>query len=348
MVKEYSYIKRMLLRELSENSRTSVTALAEKLKCSRNTVLNNIKALEREFGLYYTLDPNLSKMGILQNHVWNVKFGVKPDTETLKEIFKDDSFIQFAVETDGDFDMVLKVITTSGEEYVSWGLDTAMKLLDYRPVIRPSLISMIHTGFVPVPNSVIEKIGAEKLGLDALDVRMLLLLNEDSTMTYNAMAKRLKVDVETIRYRFRRILDSGIIDKFTVLATKVPSIYNVAFFVNYEFAPGFKERYSKVQEFYLGVDGQRPLLNSFQYLALTSGSYTLFGLGSFTDDEKAIKNAVVMHKLMYKEDNAQVRYAKVTNEIRGHLPIRNIDMARHFKGISWEVPKNTKKGHDRI
>lgn len=66
-MKEYSYIKRSLLRELSGNSRVSVTNLSKRLRCSRNTVINNIKFLEKEFDLKYTLQINKEAIGLIQN-----------------------------------------------------------------------------------------------------------------------------------------------------------------------------------------------------------------------------------------------------------------------------------------
>lgn len=135
-MKTYGYTKRALLRELSENSRTSITNLSKRLKCSRNTVKSSMKALEKEFSMRYTLELNKNLLGLTQNELFVVKFGVKPTLKELKEIFHDDYLVQTAVKVEGDFDLLIKVTANSGEEYMKWALRTMLKLLPYGPQLR--------------------------------------------------------------------------------------------------------------------------------------------------------------------------------------------------------------------
>lgn len=335
-MKEYSYLKRWMLRELSENSRTSITNLAKKLKCSRNTVISNLRSLEKELGLFYTIDFNKDRMGFTQNQVLCVTLGIKPSPGELEKIFENDSYVQFAAKTDGDFDLLLKIVMDSSDNYTYWEIRTILSLLPYRPVIKASQIVLIHSGYVHVPNSVIERQDLEQLGLDELDKRIIMLLNSNSRTGYREIAKRLKTDPETVRYRLKKILDTKIIRRFTALVTKPPTDYNVAFFANYRFAPRLRQRYDDARRHYVEIDEKIKIVSSFQYLALMSGSYTLFGLGCFESEEQGIKEVVLAHKSIYKEDNLEMSYAKVTEVLKGYLPITNKDTKRHFHAIKWE------------
>jgi DNA-binding Lrp family transcriptional regulator len=341
-LKEYSYTKRALLRELSENSRASVTILAKKLKCSRNTIISNMRFLEKEFGLKYTLQFNKEKVGFMQNQVWSIKFGIKPKTEEIEKIFKDDIFAEIVAQTEGDFDllMVRKVptntITNTGEKYKNWGLSKGIKLLKYRPSIRFSLAIVTHTGFTPISKETLQNIDFTRLGMNKLDKEMIIELNNNSRLTYRGLAKLLNEDVETIRYRFKRFTKANIIKRFTIVLKKPPMKYNIAFLMDYDLAPGLIGRYKEAHDYYLAIDGKMPLVNTFSYLALTSGRYLLFGIGCFENEEKAIQKAIIAHKEMFNEDNPAIHYAKITNMIKGSLPIRNIDIEKDFLNLKWD------------
>jgi len=330
---EYSYIKRAILRELSEDSRMSVTALAMKLKCARNTIISNMDILEKEFDLHYTVEFNKEKLGLSQNQIWTIKFGKKPEPSEITRIFKDDNFVQFVAETKGDFDLLINIVATSTEQYLTWGMKTVLQLVEYRPTIRSSFISLVHVGYIPVQNTVLENLDLSQLGLDDLDKKILLLLSENSRFTYHTMAKKLNENVETIRYRLRKILNTKIIKRFTVILNKPPTDYNMAFFLYHDLAPGILERYKEAQDYYLEVDGKLPIINTFQYLALTSGSYLTFGIGCFDTEEDAIKKGIIAHRELYKEDSAKVYFAKITNVSKGYIPIRNIDMEKDFRPL---------------
>lgn len=336
MVKEYSRMKRMLLRELSQNARMPITELAKRLGCSRNTIVSNMEALEKEFGLRYTLEWNKVGLNLNYRQIWCIKFGKKPKLDELKRVLENDRAVQFAARTDGDFDLIINLLADSGDNYIKWSLKTVSALLPYVPTIRPSQIVMVHTGFMPIQTSMIEALDLGFLGLDALDKRILTMLNDDCRMGYNTIAQRLGEDVETIRYRMKRILGKNIIERFTVIVERPPERYKMAFFVNYELAPGLIERYRKARQYYFDASENLPIINPFQYLSLVSGSFLLFGLGSFENEETAIRDVVVAHKEIYEEDNPSIYYAEVTDVLKGYFPMRSIDLKSTYKSIDWE------------
>ncbi|MDE1854855.1 MAG: AsnC family transcriptional regulator [Candidatus Micrarchaeota archaeon] len=345
MTKYYSYLQRALLRALSEDSSASVADLSKKLKCARNTVWYNMLALEKDLGIRYTIEFSNDKLQArMHSHIWAVRFGVKPSAQALRKLFEEDAAVRFAAKTDGDFDLVLMMRAASDDDYAYWGFKTAYKLLNYNPTIEPSSVLLQQLGFVPMPNSVIEKLELSEPSLDELDRGVLMLLNENSRMSYREMAKRLKQKVETIRYRVKRLSKEGVIKRFTITLTKPPTDYNLFFFLNYDLSPGAFDRYREAHRHYVDIDGKAPVINTFQYLSILSGSSLVFGLGCFDTEEKAIRESVLAHKEIYKGDNARVRFAKITDVVKGYLPVRNIDVAREFHGIDFKRLK--KELHD--
>jgi DNA-binding Lrp family transcriptional regulator len=341
-MKEYSYTKRALLRELSENSRSSVTQLAKKLKCSRNTIISNIKWLEKEFGIRYIVQLDKEAIGLIQNQMLTIRFDKKPKPLDIEDIFKNDHFVQLILETEGDFDLIMvrKVPATSvdggGEKYVHWGIKTLIQLLPYGPKIDPTMPVLTHIGYTPLLTDTIDKLDLTKFGMDELDKRIIMALNENSRLNYRAISKKLGVDVGTVRYRMRILTNRSIIRRFTIVLTNLPTQYNIAFMVNYNLSPDVKERYREAFEYYSNIDGSLPLVNKFQYLALTMGNHLFYGIGCFEDKSQAMKEAIEIQKELYKKDNISIKHARITKVIKGYLPVRNIDIAKEFKHIKWD------------
>jgi DNA-binding Lrp family transcriptional regulator len=336
-VREHSYLKRAIFRELCEDSRISVTALAEKVKCSRNTVLSNIRSLDKEFGLYHTIEFNRDTTHTNYVQVWCVKFGKKPSTEELQKVFQDDYRVRFVAETEGDFDLFINVAADMADRYMNWSVRTATRLLPYIPRIMPSAVILPHTGFFRVRNELLEMVDLSYLGLDDVDKRILIVLNENSRSSFLEISKKTGVSVETVRYRINRIMKMGLVRRFTTILKKPPEdYYNIIFFGNYEMSPGMRSRYTEAMKYYISLDGKLPLLNSFQYLALASGSHMLFGMGCFESEEAAIRDAVAAHKEIYMEDRPKIQYARIKNVIKGSIPMRSIDIAKDYRQISWD------------
>ena len=282
-------------------------------------------------------------IGLIQNQTLIVKFGIKPKLEQIRDLFVNDDFVQFIATTDGDFDllMVRKVPAVMaggrGDKYVHWGIQTATKLLEYRPQLNSLVPVLTHIGFTPILNSTIEKLDLTSFGIDELDKKILMMLNDNSRLSYKAISNKLDADVGTIRYRIRMLSSRNVIRKFTIALTNPPTAYNMAFMINYQLTPGIMNRYKNAFEYYNSIDGTLPVINKFQYLALTMGSNLLFGIGCFDDKAAALKEVVAAHKELYKEDKISIKHARITNIIKGYLPIRNLDVATEFRQIKWDV-----------
>jgi DNA-binding Lrp family transcriptional regulator len=335
-MKEYSYIKKALLRELSSDSSSSITELAHRIKCSRSTVMSNMEFLEREFGMRYTIEFNREVLGFVKNQIVLIKFGIMPEKEYVEEIFAGNRFLPFVAETSGDFDMLIGIVYNTTDEFLRWRSRTLHKLLRFRPSIRASYVTMINAGFLAIPNGVLEKLSLDLLGLDSLDTEIILQLNENARLTNTKIAEKLKVDVETVRYRIRKILKTNLIVRFTIVLTKPPTQFNVAFALDYSLGPNTTSAYYNSMSYYKSIDGNLPVVNAFPYLAAVSGRYYFFGIGCFYNEEEAVRDVVLKHRDIFKDDNLEMAYARITNVISGYLPIRNMSQERGLTVLNME------------
>jgi len=335
-MKEYGYTKRAVLRVLSEDARASISDISKTARCSRSVASKYVKELEEEFGLHYTIDFKKDAIGLTYRYILWVKFATKPPKEKLIELFKEDNMVQFAAFTDGDFDMVVEAETNTGKNYILWETALAYKLVEYRPSMHPSQIVMTHIGFIPISNSLLQTLDLSEHGLNDTDKKILLAMNENSRASYRDIAKKVGINEDTARYRISKIVSSGIVQRFSAIVTKPPTEYNITFFVTYRFAPGTEKRAAKARKYYMEVDGEMPLVNTFQILAPTSGSERFFVVACFNSKKEAIENGIEMHKEIFKGDDPKIIYAKIDDVLKGYLPIRNVDVRKLYNIIKWE------------
>ncbi len=342
---EYSYTKRAMLRELSEDSRLTVTALAQRLKCSRNTVMQNMKFLEKEFDLWYTIEFDREKLGFTRNQIVTIKFGEKPKPKELKEIFAgSQSYISLLMCTEGDYDVIIKTVADSNPDYFRWSIITFTKLLKYKPTLETSVVSTTGFGFIPMANPILEKIDFTRLGLDEVDKKILLLLNENSRRSGEDISRRLGENIKTVNYRLRKLHESGIIKRYTIVMRKPPPRHHVAYFFKFAMAEGLFGRIKNAIDYYAAIDEKLPLTNTYLYSASLIGSYASFGIGSFPNQDKAANEVVMKTKELYAEDNPTIAYCKITSVLIGYLPVRNYDMDRTINEMRQGITLIRKMG----
>ncbi len=331
---EYSYAKRAILRGLSENSRESVTKLAELARCSRLTVKNNLEAIEKEFGIRYTLEFNEEALGIGYRHFIKINLDRPIDDEGLK-IFDNDKVAQMVATTEGDFDLLVYAATPTGLAYISWETRLAMLLSEYGAEIRPSQVALFHIGFVELSNELLENINFRRLGLDDTDKKIVMLLNKNSRASFARIANETGINEDTARYRLERIKKAGIIKRFTISLEAPASFNRLAYFVNYKFSKNMEARGKLARNEYQTMDGDLPFVNTYQLLAPTTGAYRFFAVAIGPDREKVFEKGVMLQRNIFKEDFPSVAYAWIKKVIKGNLPIRNIDIKKAYNTVIW-------------
>ncbi len=323
---------RLMLRYLSEDSRSTITKLSSVLNCSRPTVMKILEYLERNADLRYTLELDLSKKIPLERHLITVKFAVKPNAYDISELIKKDEYIHNAYATEGDFDLVLHAISRDPLEYIRWENRIVTELSQYKPVFKPSELIMTHFGFLPFNNGVkdiLKGIIKEK------DNMLIEELNKNSRTSYAELSKLTGIDEETIRYRLFKLRESGIIKRFTTCVQKPRYPYNIMFFANYRFNKETAKHAEMARNSYIKAKAENELGSNYQLLAPLSGSYRFFAMANFESKEDAMKNAIRRHKFIFESENVEIKHARITSVMKGMMPYRNLDIQRNYTRIDW-------------
>lgn len=335
----FTATEKLILRALSTDSRASVTQLAKLAKCSRVTVMKNIKVLEEKLDIKYTLEIDESRLGGSERHIVVMKFLIKPPAEVLYDFFKNDDYAQEVYITKGAFDLFVYVRAVDPVSYIKWETYIAAELSKYRPIFRPSEYTVAQFGFWPLNNSFVNEIN-KSTKISENDKKILLLLNQNSRMSISEISKAVGRGKGTVRYRLLKLKESGIIKRFTIAVQKPPQSYLIMHFSNYRFNVGINERMLVLRKRYKEADSNGlPLLTTFQIVAPTSGSFRSFGFSLFYNEEDAIEMVPKMHKQIFAKDNIDIKYVRITKVVKGLLPLRNLDIKSNYLPITWTRQK---------
>ncbi|MDE1832799.1 MAG: Lrp/AsnC family transcriptional regulator [Candidatus Micrarchaeota archaeon] len=331
----YSFKEKEIVRELSKNSRATITDLARVAKCSRITAKRALDALEKRLDIRYTLEVNEESMGATERHILTIKFTRRPDSALLKKFFSKDATVHAAYLAQGDYDLIIYARTSDPISYIKWETRLASELSDYGPVIRPSEFVLAQFGYMPLTESFVDSINP-RIKLTEKDRELLRLLNRNSRMSYEELSQRTGLNDETVRYRIFRLKRSGIIKRFTIAVQHPINDYVLSFFVNYKFNKTTKERSSMARAQYLKPDGVTYIMSQYQMLAPITGSYRFFVMALYSSEREALEKAIRPHIEIFRKENVEISRARITEAIKGILPFRNLNMAENYITINWE------------
>ncbi len=332
---EISGLSRQMLRELCTDSRATITELSGKLRITRHIAKKRIESLERDLGLKYALDLNYNALGFTKMHLYYLKFSKKPDQSAIEEFMSKSDMVQLAMMTKGDFDVVMFVLASNEEEYAKWHLSIALDLAKYGVSFSKSDIDIIHHGFVPLTDKMIEL-----SSVDEIYKRLLVELNRDSRASISSIAKRLNLGNTMVSYYMKKMVDDGIIRRFTTVITNPHECFNVLFFVRYTYREGHVSRiYDKRRLVYFKKEAEIPMYNSYQMVLSISGGEEDFAWASAPTADEA-DELVETHRRIFRKDTPEIRKGTVVKVLKGFMPIRSVDIKAGYQKTQWGPGEN--------
>jgi DNA-binding Lrp family transcriptional regulator len=330
----FSAREKIILRELSNNSRVSLAAMAKKAKCSYVTIGKVMSQLKDKLDLKFTLEIDPVSLGLLQRHVLMIKFRDKPDIKWLESILAEEKEVISAYLTQGQFDIVLFAAADDPAKYVLWEFILTQKLSKYGVLVKSSDLPYFSFGYLPVDNYIIKK---SKAGIKDYDKLLLQLLNENSRLSYSELSKRMNSSESTIRYRLFTLERNGIIKRFTIAVQKPPQQYAISFFENWtSYTEQFEEKAALERKVTMNIDEQLPVLNTFQISIPLSGSFGNFTIALFETEKEAFSNTVKKRKEIYRNEGYEERHARILRPLKGIFPFRNLDIKENYNLVKWE------------
>ncbi len=326
----WSPLLKRIVRLLSEDARMSVTGMAKRLGVSRKTVEKMLKKAEKELGIRYTIEFNEVALGLANQHLILVKFTEKPDYGKVASILEESHIPQVAVRIDGTYDLFIYANAEDQNEYVYWDKTTQVLFSEYKAFWQPSDLAFRHLGFFPLRNALIEKVDIPKTYKD-----IMLLLNENSRMSFADMAKRLGMKSNTLAYNFKKLLRSGYVKRFTITMQAPQKVSMMSLFGKYVISKGFEDDSMRMRKEITFLDDKIPVISRCLFSAQLVGSYDFFFVGVYDNYDTAYSRLIKYYKERYRRHKVRVMYGSISQTLLGNFPTRNLDVRGEFNMIRW-------------
>lgn len=272
---------RVILEELTENSRVPVSKIAKKLKCSPKTVKARLDILEKEHLIKYTLLFDEEELN-LEFHLILVKLKENFSEAEISDAIKLSKIPQFCAVTKGSFDLVIYTCSKSRNEFDMWSVDFRRKMNKYIINWLPISIITRRFGFFPLRDEVISE-----LDMPSQKKEIIRILNKNSRTPIKDIAGKLKLSSPTVKYHIDRILKSKIIKKGTITFESNP--VHLLILQKLNFPDNFEELNYKGRQFWIEN------LNSISCIFRLGGNYDLCVMYS----AKSIDHAYSLEKENY-------------------------------------------------
>jgi len=328
---KYSIESRKMVRALSENSRVSISSLAQFSGLSRVTVLKKLRQLESALGIKYVLELDEAKLGLVSPHLVTAKFAKKPSYEEIARLLSSSYIPQVAVATKGHYDLIIYATSPSSGEYARWDKSMQILLSKYGVTWRSSWVVHRQLGFFPLRNELLERLPISQKYKPLLE-----LLNSNARLSFSEISRRLGMHFNTVAYNFRKLMLSGYVVRPTIVMQPRPELTFMSFFTKYSPSEGYEESSAQARKAFMS-DDPYSLISRYLVCAPLIGSYDFFTLGVFDNFKTALRQDVQYHKRLFVKHKIRMEYAVVDKVLLGYLPIRSIDTAKEYKLIKWTV-----------
>ena len=325
----YSILTRRIFRMLSSNSRSKITDIAEKLGVSRRTVALKLANMEKALGLHYTLELDEEMLGLRRPHLIAVKLNANPDYQKIKSILLRSYIPQLAATVSGRYDLLIYANAMSGTEYSRWDNTTRQLLAPYKAEWYSMEVVHRQLGFIPLRDTAIEK-----AKLPDKYRRMILVLNRNSRISFQELARELKMNANTAVYNFNALVKLGYVKSFASLINVPRSISLMTFFSKYIPAEGY-ENSSSIARKAFKADDEISLVSRYLMAAPLIGSYDFFTIGAFDNYAVAYKEDILHHKKVQKKYIIKMLYGEIKDILFGKLPIRSVDTKSTYNTLVW-------------
>lgn len=304
-----------ILMALYEDSRAPLRSIGRDLNISHYIVSSVLKELEKRYDIIYTLELNVHALGFYNNKLITIKFGVQPSIDSLKNMMKNDVFVQDAYLATGDFDLVMYVVGLTPEDFQQWQFKLRIKLSEYKPKFNVSDVNMYADGFLPIKSELIEK----SVMLSNTEKRVLTSLNDNSRIKMKDLVKKSKVSAVSIFYMMKRFKEKGIVKKYSALVQNPSKRIFSTFSVRLTPIKEHEILSIKLSEAILG-ESYHEITNDYCAAINTNGAVDSFYICTFKDGEHLSKRGPNLVKKLWEKEDPIIEQALLTSLIVGKWP----------------------------
>jgi DNA-binding Lrp family transcriptional regulator len=215
--------EKSILTALSMNGRISMPVLSRMLGLSVNATIWQVRNVERKYEIKYLPEMDITKFGYIQFFV-TVKFlGSIPPIEELRSVISGEPRAQFAMQTKGDFDLMIHILAKNIDEmdYIIMGLRS--KLADYDSIWGTIPIHEAYS-FIPLRDRFIDLL-KERGELLNREYAVLKELLGDASINFSKIDEKYGFDPGRAAYSYYKLRSESKISRITINLRKPPVRY---------------------------------------------------------------------------------------------------------------------------
>lgn len=249
-----------LLMAMSMNARASFAAMGRLAGLSPSAAYSRVKNLEKRYGIKYTAEVDLDKLGYI-TYLVLIKFQKEvPGLESLKAAMAKDSRIQLAFLTKGEYDLIIFLLTEKGDE-------GGFNLYKTRELIFPDYDARwyrapvyITYNFIPLREEFFE-IFKERIwkrskenpkppegSISHGEYCILYELVKNGVIDFSEIDRKYGFDKGMAQYTYHRLKEKQIIKRITISMTNLPLKYLAVLYMENTNDKKWEEAKSKLLE----------------------------------------------------------------------------------------------------
>lgn len=323
-----------LLKRLYLNSRISVKQLGDELGMSDHTAAKYLSAYEKQYGLTYTLDLDMSLLGFSEARLIAIKFesGV-PETKLLKRVLEKEPFVQNAYAATGDFDLLLHVVASNHMDFNYWLYRIRFGFCRYKPRVRVSMLDNMLEGFLPIRPGLLEKSDR----ISPSEKRLLRELIVNSRARVKDMAKAAKISEMKVIYTMNKLKNKGVIKSFTSCIQKPEKriflFYMASLIANEDHHPKSLMRFL---DRVISEEDQTEATNDYAVECEASGASDILFFCNFRDGSTMSERGPDFLAKAWKSESPIVERCILTDAIVGRWPFSKNGYVRWAKEMEVE------------
>ena len=210
-----------LLTYLSMDAKFSVSSLAKQLGLTPPTLYGRIRRLEQAYGVRYTVELDLDKLGYSKFMVFAKFLDKKPTLSEMQAATERLPNVQFAAMLEGGFDVLVYVIAENNREISRIVYEMERGLAKY-----PSrwYISYFHEtyGFVPLRDAFFDILKGK---LKRREHDVLREMNANGAVEFAEIDKKYGQVPGRAAYSYYGLRERGVLKRITVSLKNVPARY---------------------------------------------------------------------------------------------------------------------------
>ena len=322
-------VSRAVLCAVGADSRMELTEIAELAGCSRETVRAKLKRLEKDYGLWYTVELDEEKINLPFRYIIAARLRREPSEKEVRELLVNSSVPQFAATCSGEFDLLVYAATGIHLDYLRWEYDARRAFGEDLISWKASNAVFKRFGFIPLKEATLRA-----LDLPAIESKVLAALYQNSRISLRKLAVKTGCTLMQARYAYEKLVKSGVIKRFTAVMRKPPMKSHVPCLLFQTFGKTHEEHSGEARKL-IFRNYESELENRDCIVLETAGAADGFDCIAAADKRAAYGSVKEMEQV-YK-GSLRTESAEITKVLTGIIPARCMDVRSAYDSSSWRT-----------